>query len=93
MRALAAQTGKLPHEILLAIARGDDANVGIPPTPEMRIDCATAAAPDFAARLAAALVKHTGDDLFEDWSAREIQDAIAQVKAAVERAKGQQARG
>jgi hypothetical protein len=56
----------------------------------MRIDCANAAAPYFAPRLAAALVKHTRDNPFEDWSARAIQEAITQVKAAVKLAKSQQ---
>lgn len=56
-REAAAQTGKLPHEILLAFARGETIVWGpkqedFYPPPDMQLDAAKAAAPYYAPRLA-----------------------------------------
>ena len=62
----AAASGLLPHEFLLAVARGeripmpaDGADAFHVPTIEQRLEAAKAAAPYFAARLAA--IEHSGD--------------------------------
>jgi hypothetical protein len=47
----AKAAGLLPHEILLAVARGEDV-FGSTPTTSERLDAAKAAAPYYAARLA-----------------------------------------
>jgi hypothetical protein len=61
-REAAARTGKLPHEILLEVARGGC----MPgrkqkPTYEQQLDAAKAAAPYYAPRLLGAVVKHNPD--------------------------------
>ena len=66
IRRRAALSGDLPHEFLLKVARGDmfyHGGVKIRPTIEMRIDCAKAAAPYFAPKLAQLdLIKNLTDD-------------------------------
>lgn len=57
MREAAARTGKLPHELLLELARGN-AVPGIPkPKPEVVMDALKAAAPYYAPRLLGAVVR------------------------------------
>lgn len=56
-REAAAKTGKLPHEILLSVSRGEPLRWGPTqeeawPTPDQQIDAAKAAAPYYAPRLA-----------------------------------------
>jgi hypothetical protein len=46
----AESKGMLPHELLAAVARGDEID-GVTPTLEMRLDAAKAAAPYYAPRL------------------------------------------
>ena len=61
----AALSGDLPHEFLLKIMRGDmfyHDGEAVRPTIEMRIDCAKAAAPYFAPRLAQVQVTETMTD-------------------------------
>lgn len=55
----AAVSGMLPHEILLAIARGEVVG-GHEPTFAERLDAAKSAAPYFAPRLAAVAMKDVG---------------------------------
>lgn len=55
----AKNSGLLPHEILLAVARGDPTIFGEVPSPLLRMDAAKAAAPYFAARLASMEVTGT----------------------------------
>ncbi len=62
-RAAAAKTGKLPHEILLAVARGG----GLPgrkqrPTFEQQLDAAKAAASYYAPKLLGAVIKAPGGE-------------------------------
>ena len=56
----AAASGLLPHEFLLAVARGE-AIEGVTPTFADRLDAAKAAAPYFAPRLAAVDLKAEGE--------------------------------
>lgn len=63
MREAAARTGKLPHELLLMVARGE----ALPgdkhkPSFDQRIDAAKAAAPYYAPRLLGAVVKTAGGE-------------------------------
>ena len=58
-RANAAQTGELPHEFLLRVARGETID-GARPTLERRIDAAKAAAPYYAARLTTTTLQGPG---------------------------------
>jgi hypothetical protein len=68
-REAARATGLLPHEFLLAIARGtkikDEEGNEIKPTMAQRIECAKAAAPYYAPRMATVEVIQamTDDDL------------------------------
>jgi hypothetical protein len=66
IRRRAALSGDLPHEFLLKIARGETFyhdGVKVRPTIEMRIDCAKAAAPYFAPKLAQVdVIKTLTDD-------------------------------
>ena len=55
----AAESGMLPHELLLAVVRGEMVG-GVTPTFEQRLDAAKAAAPYFAPKLAAVDVTSTG---------------------------------
>ena len=58
-RKAAAKTGELPHELLLALARGQKSVLGKSPTDEQRIDAMKAAAPYYAPRLMAMAAKVT----------------------------------
>lgn len=59
--AMATATGMLPHEFLLAVARGEPVGDHIP-TFDQRVDAAKAAAPYYAPRLAAVDAQHSGPD-------------------------------
>lgn len=72
-RAAVQKTGMLPHEALLAIAQGSAKKVlGHDVTDAERIECFKAAAPYFAPRLAAMMMKVT--DKTNPWE--EIFDLI-----------------
>lgn len=60
----AMATGLLPHQILLALGRGEPVQgfEGVQLAPEDRIECLKAAAPYFAPRLVAAAVKQMPQD-------------------------------
>lgn len=92
VRAKAVQSGKLPHEILLDIARGEpiDHHVWDPekkayvkrsiyPPWEDRIDAAKAAAPFFAPRLAAAVVKTPGSQDPTSLSDQQLNDELRKL--------------
>lgn len=89
-RAKAAQTGLLPHEILLDIARGNpqkeswtDQETGeiivkhLPPAPmEMRVDAAKAAAPYFAPKISTVeVIQGVGDEDLDSIIARAAAEA------------------
>ena len=89
-RAKAAQTGLLPHEILLDIARGNpqkecwtDPETGeiitkhLPPAPmEMRVDAAKAAAPYFAPKISTVeVIQGVGDEDLDSIIARAAAEA------------------
>lgn len=89
VRAKAVRTGKLPHEILLDIARGEpiDHHVwdhekkayvkrSIYPPWEDRVDAAKAAAPFYAPRLAASVVKTPGSQDPSGMSDKQLNDEL-----------------
>ena len=60
----AAKTGLLPHEFLLAVARGENVD-GHKPTFAERLDAAKTAAPYFAARLSSVRVEPQKQSAFD----------------------------
>ena len=81
-RAAAANTGELPHEFLLRIARGDEID-GQKSSLKDRIDAAKAAAPFFAPRHASQEVKVSTLSQFssEEECKREIIEGLRDVSA------------
>jgi hypothetical protein len=79
----ASLSGDLPHEWLLKIMRGDmfyHDGVKVRPTIEMRIDCAKAAAPYFAPKLAQVQVTENMTDADLDHI---IKSAAAEIGASI----------
>jgi len=74
-RRRAALSGDLPHQFLLRIMRGEVIN-GIKPDLPMRIDCAKAAAPYYAPKLAQVQVLESLNDADLDFI---IENAAAEV--------------
>lgn len=58
-RLAAAESGELPHQFLLRVARGETVSDHTPTFAE-RVDAAKAAAPNFAARLASTKIEQVG---------------------------------
>lgn len=92
VRKRAIESGKLPHEILLQIARGEpiDHHVWDPekkayvkrtiyPPWEDRVDAAKAAAPFFAPRLAAQIIKTPGTDTPSTMTDKQLNDELRKM--------------